>query len=169
MAFRDIKNRARRDLHKAMQVPAYYYAQGSLVPLPVNIRVHNKWLAQGDVKGTSFAFAETREDAPALVFLYDEIDPDIGAVVMISSSEGYRVQVPDPRYLQTVTAKVTPLLPHELPDFLSPEEGMVAAGDLTIPFLTTDTNGDAAPFVRADAVVMLFYLAEGALVVPPVE
>jgi hypothetical protein len=169
MAFRDIKNRARRDLHKALQVAAYYYSQEALVPLPVNIRVHNKWLAKGDVAGTSFHFAEVREDAPALVFLYDEVDPNHGAVVMVSPTEGYRVQVPDPRYLQTVTAKVTPLLDHELPDYLSPEDGKVVAIDAVLPFLTDDTNGDALPPVAADADVMLFYMAQGALVVPATE
>lgn len=112
MSLRAIKERARRDLHNAMRVPAFYYPGGvtSADPVPCHVRVHTKFGAQmGDLKGTNFNFAETEANVPALVFWVAEIDPDNNAVVMISAEEGYRINHVLPRDLWTRKAEVSEL------------------------------------------------------------
>jgi hypothetical protein len=92
MGLREIKAQARRDLHEAMQVPAYYYATVLAAPVPVNVRVHTKFNQQlGDLKGTSFSYAETEAQLPRLVFWRAEVDPDNNALIMIGPEEGYRI------------------------------------------------------------------------------
>lgn len=112
MSLRDIKRRAREDLHNAMRVPAFYYPGGvtSAEPVPCHVRVHTKFGAQlGDLKGTNFNYAETEANVPSLVFWVQEIDPDNNAVVMISPSEGYRINHVHPRDLWTRKAEVSDL------------------------------------------------------------
>lgn len=94
MSFRDLKKKARADLHERMKVPAFYYATGNIAQAPVliHVRVHTKLnREQGDLKGTSFSYAEVEEHIPALLFWLDECKPKAKAVVMISADEGYRV------------------------------------------------------------------------------
>lgn len=112
MSLRAIKERARRDLHNAMRVPAFYYPGGLVGAEPVlcHVRVHTKFGAQlGDLKGTNFNFAETEASVPALVFWVSEIDPDNNAVVMISASEGYRINHVHPKDIWTRKAEVSEL------------------------------------------------------------
>lgn len=110
MSFRDLKAKARRDLHDRMKVPAYYFAPGSAVAALCDVRVHTKLnKQQGDLAGTNFSYAEQEEHIPALLFWRSQIDPDNKAVVMISADEGYRVNhVRQPDGL-TVTAEVVQL------------------------------------------------------------
>lgn len=76
-----------------MRVPAFYYATDDGLPQACDVRVHTKLNAQlGDLKGTNFSYAETEAQIPKLIFwLADGIDPDNMAVVMISATEGYRI------------------------------------------------------------------------------
>jgi hypothetical protein len=97
MGLREIKAAARAALHEQMKVPAYYYAAGAGDPVSCYIRVHTKLnQMQGDLKGTSFSYAETEQHVPKLLFWVTELsDAGItlarGDVLMVSASEGYKL------------------------------------------------------------------------------
>lgn len=121
VSLREIKAQARRDLHEAMQVPAYYYATDDGPPQQCSVRVHTKFDAKlGDLKGTSFSYAETQAQVPKLIFWLAEIDPSNMAVVMISAAEGYRVDNVHPRDGATCTAEVSILTAEERAAFQYP-------------------------------------------------
>lgn len=168
MGIREIKDRARRDLHRQMQVEAFYYAPKALLPRAVQVRVHNKWDAKGDQQGTSFNYGELREETPKLTFLFEQCDPDPQAVVVISDYEAYRVLVPDPRYLQTVAAACVALQPQEIAakKYLWPERGRAVAGDATLPFLTASGPDAALDGLTASGDVALTYVVIGNVVLP---
>lgn len=107
MGFREIKAKARGDLHDKMRVPALYYAPNSPVGVPCFVRVHTKLnKQQGDLAGTNFSYAEQEQHVPAVLFWRSEIDPNNRGVVIISADEGYRINhVRQPDGL-TITAEV---------------------------------------------------------------
>ncbi len=109
MSLRSIKAKARLDLHQAMKVPAYYYATRAADPVAVDIRVHTSFKALGDLKGTSFSYAETEADVPELIFWLADLTPANNSLVMISATEGYRVNHTVPPDGLTITAKVASL------------------------------------------------------------
>lgn len=167
MSLREIKARARRDLHEGMKVPAFYYPPKSPLPVSGFVRVHSKFDALGGVAGTSFEYAERREIKPKLVFWRSEINPVREAVVMISSAEGYRLNTIDPRDGDTVTAFVTLLNAKELATFIAPDQGSVAGGDLQLPGLAgyvPDTG--MMPGLSFDGEVLFFITAFGSVELP---
>lgn len=170
MDLREIKNRARRDLHQHARVEAFYYGPKSVLPRLVHVRVHNKWDAKGDVQGTSFNFAEIREETPKLVFLFDECDPRQKAVVVISEHEAYRVVNPDPRYLQTVTVACTALSEREIAagKLMWPARGRAVAGDIELPFMTSPQPEPVLPSLTVTGSAMLFYILYGDVELPGV-
>jgi hypothetical protein len=110
MGLRDIKAKARRALHTAMQVPASYYATALTAPRLIHVRVHTKWIELGGLKGTSFNYAETEDRAPRIVFDRTEVPTPLrNSLVVISAEEGYRVGQTEPIDGMTVTADVTVL------------------------------------------------------------
>lgn len=114
MSLRAIKAKARTDLHQAMQVPAYYLPARGSDPLPISVRVHTSFKALGDLKGTSFSYAETAADVPQLIFWREQIEPANKALVVISATEGYMVDNSDPPDGLTITARVRSLLAAEM-------------------------------------------------------
>lgn len=150
MGLREIKERARRDLHRVMKVPGYYYAPHSLAALSVDARVHSKIDALGDVRGTSFGYAEKRETVPKLVFLREQIEPKQGGVFIVSTDEGYRLGVADPRDTITRTIIVTELNAKDMANFVAPNQGMVAYGDGMLPAI------ESAPFIEATGALVSF-------------
>jgi hypothetical protein len=115
---RDIKRRARRDLHEVMQIRAVYLVPlaggGYADPVEVTVRLQTKWTALGDMKGTNFHYAERQELAPRIIFLCEEVSPKRGAVVSIEAGEAYRVDnvlAPDDL---TVTCEVVKLAATEV-------------------------------------------------------
>lgn len=142
MSLRDIKRAARLDLHNAMQVKAYYYAPGSDWPQIVQCRTHYEFGALGDVKGTSFGYAEVREKQPYLIFMLEPtadqpviIDPDRNAVVMVSPTEGYQIDNLDSRDFITRKAYCITLNERQLGEHLAPP-AVVARGEVSIPAFT---------------------------------
>lgn len=115
MSFRDIKENARRVLHDQMKVAALYIETDVATPVPVNVRVHSKAAALGEIKGTSVDYAEREDIVPHLVFLYEQVPlPKRGALVTISDTEAYRVDHALVRDGITIKAKVTRVLPADL-------------------------------------------------------
>lgn len=116
-SLRQLKERARLDLHQAMQVAALYLVENPnyVVPVvdpdipryletPVNVRVHYEFGALGDLIGTNIHFAERQEIKPELIFLRSEIDdPQRHAVVSVSPDEAWRIDNVEPP--DTITVK----------------------------------------------------------------
>lgn len=134
-SFREIKRRARRDLHEKMRVPAYYLLETDppenphpdpedpeydpewspglgpfyTEPALVHVRIRLKQVEQGDMVGTNFHFAERHEGVTRILFMREEVTPVRGAVVSVETGEAYRVDnVLDPDDI-SITAEVTAL------------------------------------------------------------
>lgn len=123
MSLDSIKLKARRDLHKAMQRPAFCYFKSHdyQMAVPVVVRTHNNWGALGDVAGTSIIYAEHRDTVKQeLIFLAEERVPGNGDIVMLTETEGYMVDDVDPVYNITVRAGVITLPGNQLPRFPAP-------------------------------------------------
>ncbi len=122
---RQIKAKARADLHQAMRVRAFYYAPGTdevnnPTPPTVYVRVHSDNKALADLKGTNFSYAEDRTMVPKLIFWLADRIPQQFAVVMISAEEGYRIDNLDPVDFVTQTAYVEHLRPEDLANYSYP-------------------------------------------------
>lgn len=115
MGLREIKTKARRDLHKAMQVPASYYESAAATPRLIHVRVHTKWVEQGDLKGTNLSYAETEDKAPRIIFDRAEVAmPPRNSYVVISAEEGYRIGQTEPFDGITITAEAAVMTATEL-------------------------------------------------------
>jgi hypothetical protein len=122
MSLRDIKNTARRALHDAMRVPASYYSDPATYVGLVHVRVHTKWLQQGDLKGTNLNYAETEDKAPRVLFLREEVDnPPRGGYVVISEDEGYVIGQTEPVDGLTQTAQCAPMTAAQLAGKILPD------------------------------------------------
>lgn len=105
MGLREEKEKARTALHLQMRVRALYYATGSALATPTVIytRLHSKFDALGDAKGTNFHYSERNEVVPALLFMLAEIEPVRHAVVVLGLGEAYRLEADQPPDFITVT------------------------------------------------------------------
>jgi hypothetical protein len=118
-----IKLKARRDLHKALQRPAFCYfkSHNYYRAIPITVRTHNNWGALGDVAGTSIIYAERRDVVKQeLIFLAEERVPENGDVIMVTPVEGYIIDDVDPTYNITVRAGVISLPAERLKLFPAP-------------------------------------------------
>lgn len=108
MSFRDLKRQARADLHRAMRVSALYYPTGSPsdTPVPVSVRVAYGFRPVGNDVGTDYRFAEMQEQIPKLLFMVEEQTPASKAVVSISATEVYRLDVILPIDFISISANV---------------------------------------------------------------
>lgn len=108
MGFREIKTTARRQLHDKMKVPALYLDDADEIALTV--RVHTQWKALGELKGTSFDYAEREAAIPQIVFMRAQIESPVrNARVILSAEEGYFVDHTQPPDGISVIAKVRPM------------------------------------------------------------
>lgn len=124
MSLRTIKSEARAALHEAMKVPAFYIVSPGADPvvyLECTVRVHSLFRALGDIQSNQVGLAEREEMVPRLVFLVEEVSPARGAIVMVSATEGYRIDIVQPRDGLTVTAFVIPMSPAQLLGLPYPE------------------------------------------------
>ena len=123
---RSIRAKHRGRLHEAMKVPANYYAVGSSTPIPCTVRVHDARRLVGDVKGTSFDFAERHEDTPTVIFLIEEFDDfDVvrrGGVVSVAADLAYEIDNVKPRDGITRTANCIILSESDAATYDPPEE-----------------------------------------------
>lgn len=74
-----------------MEVPAFYIVPVTLAQVPCLVRVHTKFAALGDLKGTSFSYAEREDVSPKIVFMRDQVEPIRGGVVSVEPGEAYRI------------------------------------------------------------------------------
>lgn len=120
--FRDIKREGRRDVHRELQVPALYIAAPGATPVGVTVRVHTKFDALGNQKGTNFHSAEMIERQPQIVFMRSEgVVPARNAIVSVEPGEAYRIGPVSPPDDITITAIVTALTAAEAAGLPVPE------------------------------------------------
>jgi len=113
-SLRDIKTRARRDLHQTMSIPANYYASRGAAAVPVTVRLHTKFDRLGELRG--IPAAERSEVIPKAIFLRSEITPVRNAFLVVDAEqsfsgerEGYRLAVIEEPDGITQTANLTPM------------------------------------------------------------
>ena len=88
-----------------MRLPARLYRGGSDVGI-VEVRLHNQNEMLGDLKGTSYEYAERWEQPTRIISLREEYEPERGDVLCFEAGEAYQVDAllePDDI---TVTAEV---------------------------------------------------------------
>ncbi|MBK3745543.1 hypothetical protein G3A39_41010 [Paraburkholderia aspalathi] len=108
-------------LHDYMSVDAMYFMEGTPEDaIRITVRVHEKWVALGDMKGTNFNYAETESIAPRIIFMLSEISPDRGAIVSVEPGVAFRVDTPLPPDDISVTATVIKLTESETVGFPLP-------------------------------------------------
>lgn len=127
MSIRDIKARARRDLHNGMKVAASFYETSAATPRLISVRVHTKFNQQeGDLKGTNLNFAEKEAEKLKLLFFREEVSlPPRNGLVIISLTEGYRLGQADPPDGLSIKVHVTVMKPEEIaamPNLVLPED-----------------------------------------------
>jgi len=131
MGLREIKAKARADLHREMRVRALYVPPGlDPEPIPCYVRVHTKFTQLGDQKGTSLNSAETEEKVPVLIFWGTEVpEPKRAGYVTISEAdtgtgrpEAYRLGVILPPDGATITARVAEMSESQMTGLLFPED-----------------------------------------------
>lgn len=109
-SFRDIKRNARRDVQKHMRVPALYLATVGAVPVPCFVRVHTKFQALGDMKGTNFNYAEYEDISPRIILWREEIpQPVRNAIISVEAGEAYYLDNIQPADDLSITATVAKL------------------------------------------------------------
>lgn len=111
--FRTKIREARRSLHSYMSEAAIAYMPVTAPATPtlinVTVRIHEKFQALGDLKGTSFHYAEVEDNTPRIVFLRSEITPQRNMIVSVEAGRAYRVDHVLPPDDITVTAKIVRL------------------------------------------------------------
>lgn len=92
-AFREEIREARQILHEYMSMPAVYflppYEEGVTPTLEITVRVHDKFLALGDLKGTNFNYAEIEAISPKAIFMLAEVTPDRKYVISLEQGVAY--------------------------------------------------------------------------------
>jgi hypothetical protein len=120
-AHRQIKLKARQDLHAGLHDVAFCYLSGGRVFKVVRVRSLTEWGALGDVKGTSLVYAERNDTKKSqIIFQVSEHMPERGDIVMIAADEGWRVDNVEPVYNVTQAANVTRLGAKELLQYKAP-------------------------------------------------
>lgn len=102
-SFRDIKRKARRDLHRRMRIAAFYIAPiPNAEPVLIHIRVHTKWDATTMDGGSGNGTMVSRQSVfPKLLFMLDEL-ADQGVrlvrkgVISVEHGEAYRLDNDEP-------------------------------------------------------------------------
>lgn len=107
MSIRDIKRRARLELHRRLSVPALYIPAQGVTPIPCAVRVHTKFGALGEPE-----MAQRVEVEPKLVFLVSELPAPLRVKtgkVSVEAGEAYLIEAVEPRDDITITARVSRL------------------------------------------------------------
>lgn len=116
MGIRETRDTARRALHHALSVPAYYVTEvepeeseeGPVYsePASITVRLHTSFMLLGDLRGTSFDYAERQDVSPRMIFLASEVTPDRGGIVAIGPTEAWQIDNVLPIDGITYTAEV---------------------------------------------------------------
>lgn len=113
-SFRDIKRRARAQLHDRMKVRALYITPGAdPVPVLLHVRVHTKWAGVAP-SGAESDSPERQEVTPKILFMLDELADQAvtlvkGGTVSVERGEAYTLdnaEAPDLISVKWVVSQV---------------------------------------------------------------
>lgn len=133
--FRETKIAARRDLHRTMQVPVYVFSDTQSAPKVTFARIHRKDTALGAVLGTSFAYAERREQEDKVIFLVEDHVGSRDEIVVVSADEMYQLDHDEPIYNVTKAWYVLALGRDARELYGAPENHLYVTGALSLPGL----------------------------------
>lgn len=109
--FRELKRRARRQLHETLSEPALYFSRREDTPQAVTVRLHLNFSLLGDLLATRVGFGDVQEMTPRIVFMLADGRPARdGYVVTEDMGAFYIDNVQDPDDI-TMTAMVSQVLP----------------------------------------------------------
>lgn len=121
--FRNAMREARAVLHAEMGDGAIvfnaaeYAADPNSEIVAIKVRVHEKFLAEGDLAGTNYHYSEVEDNAPVAVFWLNSpagFAPVRGMSFLTEYGRGYRIDSVFPPDDQTQNAKVIELLPADM-------------------------------------------------------
>lgn len=126
MALRDIKRRARRDLHDEMQVPAMFLVDLLSPGVLIHVRVHVKFDQVGKITARNSEWMLVEDKAPEIVFMRDELAEKgltlvRNVVISVEVGEAYtidRLKAPDDI---SITAVVNVMRPEDTEGLAVPE------------------------------------------------
>lgn len=127
---RDIRRKARRDLHQHMQIPAAYIPVTG-TPVLVYIRDHTKFRAnaiEGGVRSGTGSMVERQEMAPSIIFMRDELATAgvtliKNGIISVETGEAYRLnnaEAPDDITVKWFVTAITQA--DELATFVVPDD-----------------------------------------------
>ena len=120
--FRSQIREARQTLHEYMSVPAFYFSDPAASdPKRITVRVHEKWVALGDLKGTNFNYAEISDMAPRIIFMRNEVEPKRNFYVSVEPGVAFQIDTVEQPNDITVSAKVIILEAADTEGFPVPE------------------------------------------------
>lgn len=101
-SFRDIKRKARQDLHSHMKVLAYYIPSTNSDPITLHVRIQTKWGATTmDTPTNSGSLVERQSAFPKILFMLDELAEKSvklrrNAIISVAEGEAYRLEASEP-------------------------------------------------------------------------
>lgn len=121
MALRDIKRKARRDIHHGMNVAVFYIPSDGSAPVPLDVRVHTKQEAitlDGGNSTVAGNLGSRRDVAPKILFWRDQLAEmrlalSRTGVISVEPGEAYSLDNSEPPDGQTITWYCTPLSERE--------------------------------------------------------
>lgn len=120
-SIRDLRARARADLHGAFRVPAVYIAPDEAETV-CSIRVHHRLPMLGNRPAAETGYgAQRAEDVPQVVVLAAEVSPVRGGVFSVAVGEAYEVLHVLPVEGITQTCQVGRMSETEATDLTVPE------------------------------------------------
>lgn len=109
-ALRDIKRKARRDLHEAMRIPVVYLRTRTSKPIIIHVRLHNNFEQVGSLAGGRVFPAQMENLNPQVIFDLNEIpEPEDGATLSFDRGEAYVVDhtlQPDGSYMHAYVTRL---------------------------------------------------------------
>lgn len=101
-AIREIKRKARRDLHAKMRVAVLYIASPGADPVTLYVRLHTKWDAATMDSGTGNGTMVSRQSIfPKILFMLDELATQgvslrRKGIISVEPGEAYRLDNDEP-------------------------------------------------------------------------
>lgn len=120
MSVEGLRSRVAESIHEVFSVPAIHISGGSGGPeTSTTVRRYEEPTQMGSLSGFSGP-AEVIETNPEIVLPAGDITPTRGDLVVVSASEGYRVEVVFPQVGIMVKCQVTRLKASELSGLPTP-------------------------------------------------
>lgn len=134
MSIAELKARSRLALHRKMSRPASFYeTSGAVSPEVLDVRTHYAGKRVGDLAGTNLSYAEQLEHPTELIFWNDDLTTagiagiERGNIVIFTETEGYYIDVANPKDGETIKVEVSPLSVDDLQGKELPDGTIIGA------------------------------------------